>query len=804
MLRHYFKIWSRSLKKQPLVSVINLFGLILCLWGIFFIASYIVYETRYDRSHSHSERIYRITEDLDSGSHIERSSSVPIPVGSVLAQENPGLIEDCIRIFDWQQGNQTFKLDNNELFAETGIYWVDSTIFQFWDMDLLLGESLSVLARPNTMVLSEDLANKWFGNKSPVGKVVKLQGFQEVVMEVTGVYRQTKPSHFKPRAMVSFSSVKEIAPQVENNWVWNPAWTYVKLAPGVEPDGLRKRFPEFIQGHFSNAVKHIASLDLQPITEIHLQSDREFEMGENSKLIYITVFFICAVFLFIVGSVNFVNLTSAMFLARSREMAVRKVLGANSTILARQIGFESGMTVALAILFALVILGVTIKPALNFLGLHFSWSWFANPLFGLCFLGIAVLITLAAGIYPTIIFSRTDVQQVFKGQSAKGKKAGLFRNGLVVLQFGVSLILMVFSIASYQQVEFMQNRPKGFSTDDVVVMDVSSTQVLAQPDQFCEALRNLDHVNDAAIMNEYLGVNNNNHEFRFGEMAEGEWKYLPALMINESFIDLFEIELLAGRNYDPVKPREDSLSIIINRSMSRVLGFQDPEKAIGAKLQSLLGMEEVIGVVEDFHYKSLYHSIGPMVLDIADKPSGRYNYFTRHVAVRLNEMTASSFSDLEETWKAYVANKPFDYKILADIHAESYAKDNLIGSVLLTFTIITWMVALFGFLALSLFNSRLRTKEIAIRRILGADVLHLLWVTTKTPFFLISVSLIWAIPSSYYVIQTWFSGFAYHIAFPYLWMGIVAIVLLIIAIITCVAGTVKVLRIAPAKVVKEQ
>ncbi len=804
MLRHYLKIWSRSLKKQPVVSIINLLGLVLCLWGIFFIASYIVYETRYDTTHPNAERIYRVIENLDSGDHVERSSSAPIPVGSVLAQENPALIEDCVRIFDWQQGNQTFKMPNNDLFAEQGIYWVDSTIFHFWDIDLLQGDPDVVLARPGTIVLSEELATKWFGNKSPIGEVVKLQGFQEVAMEVTGVFRQTNPSHFTPSAMASFSSVGQLAPWAEQNWVWNPAWTYVKLAPRVSPDQLRAVFPEFVQGHFVEAVKHIAELDLQPITDIHLKSDREFEMGENSKMIYISVFFLCAVFLFIVGSVNFVNLSSAMFLVRTREMAVRKVLGANQIILARQIGLESALSVALAILLSLVVLGLTIEPALQFLGLQFSWTWFANPFFGFSFLGIAVLITLAAATYPAIVFSRTNVQQIFKGQSAKGKKGGFFRNGLVVVQFGVSLILMVFSIASYQQVDFMHNMPKGFDAENVVVMDVSSTQVLAQPNQFCETLRNLDYVEEAAIMNEYMGVNNNNHEFRFGEMAQGEWKYLPALMVNEPFIDLFHIDLIAGRNYDPLMPREDSLSIIINRSMARVLGFQDPQDALGAKLQSLNGMEEVVGVVEDFHYKSLHHSIGPMVLDIADKRSGQFNYFTRHVAARLSEISPAALAQLETVWGDYVSNKPFDYRVLSDIHNQSYSKDDLIGSVLLIFTIITWLVALFGLLALSLFNSRLRMKEIAIRRILGAEVLDLLWVATKTPVLLILVSLFWAVPASYWIVRVWSSGFAYHVGYPTLWLVVVALLLLTLAVLISVAGAAKVLRIPPAKVVKEE
>jgi putative ABC transport system permease protein len=725
-------------------------------------------------------------------------------VGSALFQENAALIDDCVRIFDWQQGKQTFKLPNNDLFSEQGVYWVDSTIFHFWDINLLHGDPDAVLARPGTIVLSEELAEKWFRGKSPVGESVKLQGFQELNLEVTGVFRQSNPSHFRPRAMVSFSSVDQLAPWAKNNWVWNPAWTYVKLAPGVKPDQLIKEFPEFIQGHFSAAVKHIASLDLQPITEIHLRSDREFEMSENSKVIYISVFFLCAIFLFVVGSVNFINLTSAMFLVRAREMAVRKVLGANKETLARQIGFEAGLSVTLAILIALLALGLTIKPALVFLGLPFSWSWFTNPIFGFSFLGIAILITLAAAAYPALVYSRTNVQQIFKGKSARGRKGGAFRKGLVVLQFGVSLILLVFSIASYQQVDFMLNQPKGFDAENVVVVDVTSTQILSEPDQFCETLRNLDYVEEVATMNEYIGVNNNNHEFRFGEMPQGEWKYLPALMINEAFIELFEIELLAGRNYDPNMPREDSLSIIINRSMARVLGFEQPEGALGEKLQSLNGMEEVVGVVEDFHYKSMYHSIGPMVLDIADKPSGQYNYFTRHVAIRLSEISPTSLEQLEKVWADYVSNKPFEYRFLSSIHAQSYDRDNMIGTVLLVFTIITWMVAFFGLLALSLFNSRLRMKEIAIRRILGAEILDLLWVTIKTPVILVLISLLWAVPASFLIVNAWFSGFAYHVSYPLLWLICVAIILLTMAILTSAAGSTKVLRVPPANVVKEQ
>ncbi len=804
MWNHYFKIWRRTLKKQPVVSAVNLLGLILCLWGIFFISSYIVYELRYDTTHPQSQRIFRIIEDLDSGSHIERSSSAPVPLGPVLAAENEALIEDCVRIFDWQQGTQTLKLENNELFIEKGIYWVDSTIFDFWDIDLVQGDPATALARPSTITLSETLAKKWFGLDDPIGQVVKLQGYRELALEVTGVFRQTNPSHFTPNAMVSFSSVGQIAPWAERNWVWNPVWTYVKLAPGVAPSQLKAQLPEFVQGHFIDAVKDIAELDLQPIEEIHLQSDREFEMGENSKMIFISVFLICAIFLFIVGSVNFVNLSSAMFLVRAREMAVRKVLGANQRILARQIAVESGFSVSLAIILALVVLGFTIEPALAFLGLKFSWSWFAHPSFVLSFLAIAVLIAVAASAYPAIVFSKSDIQRIFKQNAIKDKSGGFFRNGLIVLQFGVSLLLMVFSISTYKQVQFMQNQDKGFNAENVITVDVSSTQIIARPDDFCETLRQLDYVSSAATMNEFVGVNNNNHEFRFGEMAQGEWKYLPALMVNEPFIDLFEIELLAGRNYDPQLPREDSLSIIVNRSMARVLGFQNPSDALGTKLQSLNGMEEVIGVVEDFHYKSLHHTIGPMVLDIADKPSGQYNYFTKHVAIKVDKISQSALEDIEGVWGEYVTNKPFDFRVLDDVHKQAYSRDSIIGTVLLIFTIITWLVALFGLLALSLFNSRMRMKEIAIRRILGAEIFDLLWVSAKMPIILIAVSLLWAAPASYVIVKMWFSDFAYHVSYPYAWLVLVSILLLAMAVATSFLGASKVLRIPPAKVVKEQ
>lgn len=804
MWTHYFKIWHRSLKKQPVVSAINLIGLVICLWGIFFISAYVLYELRYDTTHPNSHRIYRIVEDLDSGSHIERSSSAPIPLGRSLALENEALIEDYVRIFDFQQGAQTVKMEDNELFTEPGIYWVDSTIFDFWDIDLVMGSAEEALAKPGSITLSESLAKKWFGNENPLGKVVQLQRFTNIDLEVTGVFSQSNPSHFKPNAMISFSNVAQFAPTINQNWVWNPVWTYVKLASGIQPEQLIAQFPEFVQGHFHPAVKDVATLDLQPIGDIHLHSDREFEMGENSKMIFVSIFLLCGLFLFIVGSVNFVNLTSAMFLVRSREMAVRKVLGANQKILATQIAVESTLSVCFAILLAFLVLGYTLQPALQYLGLNFEWAWFQNPVYGITFAAIGLLIAIASSAYPAIVFSKSDVQKIFKQGTLKEKGGGFFRNGLIVLQFGVSLLLMVFSVSSYQQVDFMQNKSKGYSAENVVTLDVSSTAIQGNPDGFCQALTNLDYVKNAALMNEYIGVNNNNHEFRFGDMAQGEWKYLPALMINEPFLDLFEIELLAGRDYDLGMPREDSLSVIINRSMAKVLGFQNPEEALGIELQSLAGMERVIGVVEDFHYKSLHHDIGPMVLEIASRSTGHFNFFTKYVAVNMNEISPEAIAEVEELWKQNVANKPFDYRVLSDIHASTYARDELIGTVLLVFTIITWLVAIFGLLALSLFNSRLQMKEIAIRRILGAEVIDVLLASTKKPILLILFSLLWAGPVSFLIVKLWISNFAYHISYPVSWLIFISLILVLMAVITSFLGASKVLRIPPARVVKEQ
>lgn len=790
MFQNYLITGLRNFKRNALTSWLNILGLAISLSACLVIFIYVKRELSFDRGHPDAERIYRLTQVINSGGHVENSSSCPFPTMPALYEDHGHLIENYVRIFDFQIPVKSFKLEDERLFNERGIFYTDSTVFNMWDIPLIQGNPNDVLDRPFTMVISKDLAIKYFGDTDPVGQVIMLAGQDQLRCEITGVMGEGTASHFQPQAVISISTATKVAPFITQNWVWNPCWTYIKLRPEVAPEDLGAHFPDFVQAHYPQFNRDMITHELHPIADIHLRSHLEFEMSQNSDMNYVYIFISCGILLLIIAAINFINLTTVNLIARTRELGMRKVLGADRTKVMLQVLTESVLTACIAALIAFSMLGLA-QPLLNdYLALDIGFNAWLNPwmLGGLL---IAILfVGLLAGLYPALRFSRASTVGVLRGHSLRAPSGNWFRKALVVVQFSIASLLIIFTISSKRQLDYMQGMDKGYDTGNIVVFDIMTTPIPGRLAAFKTALKEHAAVKHVTVMNELLGVNNNNHEFNHEGMAPGEWKYFPALEVDEDFVRTFGIELIAGRDYESTREKEDSTSLVINKSMAQLLGY-NPEEALGKRLNSMTGQERIVGVTADFHYKSLHHPVGPFVLDIAQRP-GQFHYFAQHMAVSVDDMNPEVAAHMQAVWEEFVQNKPFEYHLLEDVIDQLYGGEYRLSRLLSIFSMLAVLIACMGLFALTWFIARLKMREIAIRKTLGAGMMHLISIATREQMTMVGLSFIIGFPLAFWVINRWLESFAFRMTqgmIPYIVSALCALAIAFLTMLVIAYGT---------------
>ena len=798
MLNEYLKVTIRSLAKNKLISAINILGFAVSLSAFIFISLYIQKELTYDTGHPDHKRVYRLAEIIESDNFTENSSSCPVRTGALLLQEYPDDIENQVRFFDFQNPIITIQLEDQRLFNEKHVYFTDTSVFDMLDFTLIQGDINTALAAPWTTVISQELAQKYFGDENPIGKKVTRVGFQNP-FEITGVYVQNSVSHIKTKMLHSFATVEQFN---ITNMVWNPAWTYVKLKENVDiPDLVNNKFPKFIEKYYNPISKDGTSHYLMPIADVHLKSHLEFEMGPNSDIKYVYIFMTCGLFLLVIAIVNFINLSTSYSLLRGREIGVRKVSGATKFQLVTQFLTES---VVISLIAFIIALGLT-YGSISYLSetLEITLNDLLNPITLASLFGAVVFIGLLSGIYPAFFISNFDPLVVFKGKMISQGSGQILRKALVITQFTIAIVLIVFTFVTYNQLSLLSNKNYGFDADKILVLDVANTGIGRNYEAFRTELLSNASIANSTIMSDILAVNNNNHEFNHEGMPASEWNYYPALIVDETFVETLGMNVIAGRDFSFDYLREDSLSILINKTMAKTLGYANLEDAIGKRMYSRNGRETIVGVVDDFNYKSFHSPIGPFVLDV-QRNRTRRNFFTRHVALRLENFDRETISHVENVWKKFIPQVPFTYKTLDAELKKLYSKENDMGSILATFSILTVIIACLGLFALASFIAQQKTKEIGIRKVLGASFARLFYVGYREQFILIVIAFVTSIPVSYYFIESWLSDFAYRIdigILPYVVAGLLA---LIISSATVFGNFYKTIQANPSEVLRDE
>lgn len=739
--------------RQRFYSLVNLLGLAVGLACLILAMAYFRFEKSYDRWQHQEENIYRIVGSLKLDDQGENPSSCVFGMGPAIRRDYPHFIQHSVRFFNFQDPQHTLSAGETKG-NEEGLFLVDSTVFRVFDFRLKEGDTATALNEPNCIVIDADLAHKYFGDDSPLGKILRFDG--SVDLKVTGVLEPPGgPSHMHYKGFISFSTVKNmLGPNYEKNWVWNPCWTYVRLHDGVTPAEVNALFPELVQKYYPDHLKKQVSHELQPLRDIHLHSHLDFEMEANGDAQSLYIFLGIGLFVLFIAIINFVNLSTARSAGRLKEIGIRKSVGAGRGNLLFQFMVEALLTSLMAMVLAigLVEIGLPGFNQLTRVKMDLGYLVRASDVFLL--VAISLGTGLIAGFFPAWVMSGFQPQALLKGA---GKKRTQARQLLVGFQFALTGILLVCTGMVQKQLNHLQEASLGFHKERVVMLPVRPPMAQSFL-PFIDALKGESSVAGVTVMNDVLGKKHNNHEYNFKDMPKGEWVYYPTLLVDEDFVPTLGIDMVAGRNFLPNLPREDSFSILINESMAAQMGWT-PQEAIGQRFNSLFGSEKVVGVMKDFHFVSLMEPVKPFVLDMAHEK--QRVYWIRYITVRLGPGDLQAqLSLLEKTWNKYSSAFPFTYFFLDNELAQQYASQERQGRLVGVFSGIAIFIACLGLFALAAFTAEQKTKEIGVRKVMGASALKITAMLTKRYLLLVTVAIIVSFPIGWLVVRRWQEAFA--------------------------------------------
>ncbi len=800
MLKNLLLTGLRSLWKQKLYTMINLLGLATGIACFVLIGSYVQYQRGFDRSVPDAQRVYRVVGEIEMEGQGEHSSSMVFGLGPTLLHDHPELIERQCRWFDFQDPQHTLKvgdsLSTDKMFTESGLYLVDSTVFDIFNYPLLVGDPKTALAKPGSIVLSQELAEKYFGDRDPMGQMMKWDNAMDV--QVTGILGDIpQNSHIKFTGLVSFYTITQFWQNIEkNNWVWNPCWTYVRLKDGITKAEVDRVFPDFIQKYYPDFLKNQIGHELQPLLDIHLTSKLDFEMHQNGDKGSVHILWAIGFFIIVLAGVNFMNLATARSAYRAREVGVRKAAGATRGQLIGQFLLESVLMSVIAALIALLLINL-LMPAFNQLaGEMIPLPSMLVP--GV--LGIAVLVGLLSGIYPAFFLSSFQPAVVLKANAAGTSKGQALRKSLVVVQFAIALVLIIGTVFVKKQHDHLQSVDLGFNKEQVILLPVRAPMSDVYLAVFPE-LKKISGVKAVSWANDIIGKKHNTHEFNWGTMEQGKWTYLPCLYVNPEFQQAMDIELLAGRWFSREFPGDDSLSVIVNETFARQTHPDDPTKAIGDRMDTPHGEERVIAVTKDFAFDPLFKAVQPFVFDMTTD----IGQWLRYIYIRTEGGDPTPVIEAaRKEWNSRTTQFPFEYQFLEDQLNMQYEAQGRLAKLIGLFSVLAVFIACLGLFALASWTAEKRTREIGIRKVMGADTLRITFLVTRDFLLLVLVGAVVAVPLAWFGVGRWLENFAFRTAIEPLVFVLAALVVLLIATITVSFRAIRAAQTDPVRALRHE
>jgi len=727
MFKNYLKIAFRNVKKHKAYAFINIAGLAIGMACCILIVSFIAAELSYDRFHKNTDRIYRIGLDANLGGNQILMPICTTPAAPALVQDYPEIL-DAVRFLP--MGNVSVK-DRDLEFFEENVVLADNSIFNIFTFPMKKGDPQSALKTAYSMVMTEDTAQKYFGDEDPLGKILKVDN--QFDYTVTGVVENVpKNSHFTFDILCSFESLYAQRGEAMEEWLNFNLYIYVLLQEGINPKDLENKFPVLIDKHMGTALKAIGgeiNFFLQPLKDIHLHSHMENEIGANSDIAYIYIFSAIALFILIIACINFMNLATARSALRAREVGIRKVIGAERKELIRQFLGESLIYSLFSMLVAVLLAHLVLPLFSSLSGRELSIDYFGMPWLIPGLIGMILFVGLAAGSYPALFLSSFQPVKVLKGRLKAGAANARFRSILVVGQFVISIGLIISTGVILNQLRFMKNKNLGFEKGNVVVVRTSDGPARESIDSIKQEFKKIPGVLNAGLTSQVPGREANISPFVPEGFSATEAQLMKNIGIDHDFIPTMGIEVTAGRNFSSDFGTDASDAVIINEAAARKFGWADP---IGKKIENFSGEEienltakTVIGVIKDIHMSSLHSLIMPLYIN--NESDGWDN-----IAIRINSNNVGGTIDkLRAKWRELYPNQSFDYYFLDDSLAILYESEGRLSRIFSSFTLFAIFIACLGLFGMASFTAEQRTKEIGIRKVLGASVLGVVVLLAK-------------------------------------------------------------------------
>ena len=783
MIRHNIKIALRNALKHLNYTFLNVFGLAIGLVSFIFIMLYVSDELRYDKFHEKSDRIYRVNRLYNSNDINEDAATCSFPFAPALEAAYPHMVKSTCRFFDFQRNKMLIENrlseDESIKYNEEWLYLADSNVFKMFTFPMIEGDPETALVRPNTIVLTQSAAKRYFGNEPAVGKTLRIEEVAD--LEITGIMQDLpKQSHMTIDMLISLSTFREIlGGQLPQTWIWNPCWTYIELADNVTPEQLESQFNDFYLNHYPDFQNQEVKLYLQPIRDIHLKSHHEYEMQPNGNITYVRILAMIGAFVLLLAIINFMNLATASSAGRAREIGLKKVMGAKRSGLTGQFLGEAIVQTFFALLLAMIAIEIFLPAFNQFTGKSISQGVILNPLNLLLGFALLLIVGLLSGSYPAFYLSGLESSQ-FRGEVLRGSKSGLARKLLVVVQFFISIALIIGTISAYNQLKYMQTAELGFDKDQVIILPAVNT-VGRNFEAFSDELKKHNEIKYVTGMEDVLGVNHNTRQMFIEGFGKDEFYFYPTFMVRYDFLEVFNIEVVEGRGFSRNFPSDTLNSIMINESMVKNLGWTN-ESAIGKRFRSD-GDERVIGVFKDFHAMSLHKPVSNFILDLVANPNAATG-LTRYIAIKVNSDNYKNvLKYIEDTWEMFAPTRPFEYFFFDERLDDMYKDEQKLSKISIMITILAIIIAALGLIGLTSFLVEQKTKEICVRRVHGATFRNVNALLSKEFLRLISISIVLSWPLAYYSITSWLNNFSQHIViqwFVFIISGILSFLLVMV------------------------
>jgi putative ABC transport system permease protein len=799
MIRNYLLLAYRNILKSKFFSLINILGLSLGMASCLLIVQYVMYERSYDNFHTRKERLFRIQQDrYDKGKLSTQWVAGCSAVGQALKENFPE-VEEYVRM---SNGGGIFSV-GDVFFKEDRAYMASEAFFKVFSVRLLKGDTDEVFKRPFTIALSASTAKKYFKDENPIGKSMKLNGRDD--FEVTGVFEDfPENTHMKPDILYSFETmVKWAGDEVRTAWQWDGFYNYILLREGIDPKVFESKLPAFIEKEIGEEMKNYdagVEFHLQPITDIHLDSHYMGEFRANGDRMAVNFLSVIAAFILVIAWINYINLSTAKSVERAKEVGLRKTMGSFRGQLMGQFLLESSLLNIIAFVIALGLVFVVLPYFNELAGRDIGFSLLSQRNFWIVLILVIGTGVVLSGLYPAFVLSGYKPVDVLKGNFSSSWRGLYLRKALVIFQFVATVILLVGTFTVYRQISFMRDQKLGVDIDQTLVIrgpEATDSTYATKFEVFKNALLSHTNIKSVSASTAIPGMQPwwNAGGIRLISQGEEDSKQYRIIGMDYDYVDAFNLEIISGRKFSRDFPNEQG-SVLFNESAIKVLGFEDPQEALDKEIFFWGDTFRIVGVLKDYHQESLKKSHEPLIFRFIPDAHTFYS-------VKLNtDDLRGTIDEVKEKWSATFPGNPLDYFFLDDHYNKQYQADLQFGKISGLFSALAILIACLGLFGLSSLTALQRTKEIGVRKVLGASITSIVVLMGRNFLLLVIIAIVTASPIAWYVMNQWLEEFAYRINMSWWLFVIPGITVILIAMMTIGFHTVRTARVNPAHSLK--